>query len=132
MEQQRQNPEGLSKNDCKDYVKGMLMLEVDAKKADKAADLLMTEYSKGLSPDDKYIWSRIAGHTLGDTWFVYPGIDVAKAFSDAGHPTFVYYMTHKFPFFHYKEYYNSHDKIKKAEYCEADHTDDILLIFGLP
>ena len=41
-------------------------------------------------------------------------------------------MTHKFPFFHYKEYYNSHETIKKAEYCEADHGDEVVLSFGRP
>ena len=41
-------------------------------------------------------------------------------------------MTHKFPLFHYKDFYNTHEAIKKPEYCEADHGDDILLTFGTP
>ena len=51
------------------------------KKTEKAADLVLEEYTKGLSLDDKYIWSRVASSVLGDSWFIYPGVDMAKAFA---------------------------------------------------
>ena len=50
-------------------------------KTEKAADLVLEEYIKGLSLDDKYIWSRVASDFVGDLSFIYPGVDMAKAFS---------------------------------------------------
>ena len=44
----------------------------------------------------------------------------------------MYYMTHKLPIFHYQEYYRSHEKLKKADFCEADHGDDMIFTFAYP
>jgi len=132
MEQPVGFKDGITKSACKEYVKGMMMLEIDPKKTDKAADLILEEYGKGLDNEDKYRWSRIAGNILGDTWFCYPGVEMAQAYSEAGNPTYMYYMTHTFPMFHYKEYYGSNEKVKKADFCEADHADDLILTFAAP
>ena len=44
----------------------------------------------------------------------------------------MYYMTHTFPMFHYKEFYGANEKMKKANFCEADHADDLILTFAAP
>jgi len=42
---------------------------------------------------------------------------------------YLYYMTQKMRLFHDEEY---GDGKKKPAFCEADHTDDRLLTFGVP
>ena len=59
----------------------LLAFLTQPKKTDKAADLILEEYGKGLDTEDKYRWSRIAGNILGDTWFCYPGVEMAQAYS---------------------------------------------------
>jgi len=132
MEQPVGFKDGITKSACKEYVKGMMYVEVDPTKVDGIADLILEEYSKGYPDEDKYKWSRVAGQVLGDLWFLYPGIDMAEAYSGNEFPTFMYYMTHTFPFYHHEEYYGTYDVIKKAPFCEADHGDDVILTFGVP
>merc|ERR1712136_263706 len=81
---------------------------VKSDKLDNVINAVIEEYQKGLSIDDKCIWSTIAGNV-----------------------TYMYYMTHNYPYNHL-EGFNQGNVELKPRFCQADHTDDITLTFGFP
>jgi len=100
-------------------------------KLDNVINAVIEEYQKGLSIDDKCIWSTIAGNVIRDVWFTNFSIETARVHSAAGNATYMYYMTHNYPYNHL-EGFNQGNVELKPRFCQADHTDDITLTFGFP
>lgn len=104
---------------------------IKSDKLNNVIEAVINEYQKGISIDDKCIWSTIAGNVIRDVWFANTSIEIARAHSAAGNDTYMYYFTHTYPYNHL-DGFNQGNVELKPRFCQADHTDDITLTFGFP
>nr|CAB3230114.1 carboxylesterase 5A-like [Phallusia mammillata] len=121
--------EGLDKQVAIYTIMAMLGMGVPAPKVEALTNAVVEFYGKEVK-DDKYKWSRIVASLMADQNFIVPSITMATAYSDAGNPTYLYYMTQSIRMHHDSAY--SSKVTKKPEFCEADHSDDVMFSFGYP
>ncbi|XP_039248691.2 pyrethroid hydrolase Ces2e-like [Styela clava] len=75
-------------------------------------------------------WSKLMGNILGDAMFVAPAVEIASVHSASGAPTYFYHGDFNLKLFQDKEY--GPEVGKRPYWCDCDHSDDILLTFGIP
>jgi len=72
---------GLTEDECKKFITGILLETVDSDQIDEAVDEVIHEYMRSLDAEEKFKWTRIVGSFMRDTWFTMPTIEKAKIYS---------------------------------------------------
>merc|ERR1712179_122947 len=82
-------PNEMNEQFCKMFIKGILSQTVLAEKLDVATDLVLAEYTKGISHKGSQVWKRVVGDVIRDMWFGNPSVEVAIQHSDDGNPVYM-------------------------------------------